>query len=193
MNDKAVQPTLRLMRSGWTSSPSIGVSPPVGDVDLLAPAEPTDIHRLWATEGPGLRRLAYLLTNDASAADDIAADAICALLAQTVAIKRPEAWLRTVVVNNCRGVHRKRATRRKKAHLVSVAETISGPSADHVDLMRALDSLGTGQRQAVVLRYLFDLPVAEVAAICGTSVSTVASRIRRALIQLKGDLHESSN
>ena len=147
-----------------------------------------DVERVWAAEGPGLRRLAFLLTGDVGIADDVVADAVGALLSQTGPIDRPGAWLRTVVVNRCRSVQRRRYAHRSKSHLIDSPTTAEGPSADHVELVRALRTLPADQREAVVLRFLFDLPVADVASICGTNVPAMASRIRRGLINLKGEL-----
>ena len=121
-------------------------------------------------------------------ADDVVADAVCALLSQTGPIDRPGAWLRTVVVNRCRSVQRRRYAHRSKSHLIASPTTAEGPSADHVELVRALRTLPADQREAVVLRFLFDLPVADVASICGTNGPAMASRIRRGLINLKGEL-----
>lgn len=65
-----------------------------------------------------------------------------------------------------------------------------GVSADHVALIAALRRLPYGQRAAVALHYLADLPVAEVAETLQVSVGTVKSRLSRgraALAALLGD------
>jgi RNA polymerase sigma-70 factor (ECF subfamily) len=58
------------------------------------------------------------------------------------------------------------------------------------DLVRALRHLSGNQRKAVVLHHLLDLPVAEVAAILGTSRSAVTVHLhrgRRRLREILGD------
>ena len=55
----------------------------------------------------------------------------------------------------------------------------------------ALLRLPVAQRQAVVLYYLADLPVEEIARDCGVSVSTVRTRLAAARQRLERELAES--
>jgi RNA polymerase sigma factor (sigma-70 family) len=52
-----------------------------------------------------------------------------------------------------------------------------------------LADLAPRQRAAVVLRYLEDLPVAEVAALLGVTEGTVKSQTARAIQSMRGALH----
>jgi RNA polymerase sigma-70 factor (sigma-E family) len=59
------------------------------------------------------------------------------------------------------------------------------PTAERADLVDALRALPRRQREVVVLRYLADLPQAEVAAALGCSAGTVKSHAHRGLAQLR--------
>jgi RNA polymerase sigma factor (sigma-70 family) len=73
-----------------------------------------------------------------------------------------------------------------------------GPHADDpaasvavaVSVRAALDTLSRRQRAAVVLRYLDDLRLAEVAEAMGCSVGTVKATLHTALRKLRVDLEE---
>ncbi|XVU29877.1 RNA polymerase sigma factor [Actinoplanes sp. CA-054009] len=71
-------------------------------------------------------------------------------------------------------------------------------AADHPDptsgvaVRRALAQLGPRQRAAVVLRYLEDLPVAEVAALLGVTEGTVKSQTARALQSMRAVLPDAA-
>jgi len=54
------------------------------------------------------------------------------------------------------------------------------PPGEHLDLHAAIRGLGEEHRTVVVLHYLADLPVDEVAAVLGVPVGTVKSRLARA-------------
>jgi RNA polymerase sigma-70 factor (ECF subfamily) len=51
---------------------------------------------------------------------------------------------------------------------------------EHVAIVNALEEVDADQREAVVLHYLADLPVADIAAQLGIPEGTVKSRLSRA-------------
>lgn len=93
----------------------------------------------------------------------------------------PEAWLRTVVTNLARRRFRRRMTLdrillRQQAEPPPQAK----PPDENLDLHEAIRTLGQDQRTVVVLHYLADLPVEEIASVLGVPVGTVKSRLARA-------------
>jgi RNA polymerase sigma-70 factor (ECF subfamily) len=65
---------------------------------------------------------------------------------------------------------------------------VSGPDPDHVALVRALSTLPPHHRRAVVLHYMADLSVAEIARQEGVAEGTVKSWLSRGRTALAGQL-----
>lgn len=96
----------------------------------------------------------------------------------------PEAWVRTVAWRAAANFlrHLRIVTRR---HLSRPAQdSTDGPDEDALDLVAALKKLDPGQRQVLVLYYLLDLPVEEVAREMGASVSAIKARLVRGRMAL---------
>jgi RNA polymerase sigma-70 factor (ECF subfamily) len=62
-----------------------------------------------------------------------------------------------------------------------------------IDLVRALQTLSPMQRRAVVLHHMADLPVAEVAAILGSTRSAVTVHLHRGRRRLRKILEETDD
>ncbi|ONH23546.1 SigE family RNA polymerase sigma factor [Pseudofrankia asymbiotica] len=114
-----------------------------------------------------------------------------------IANRQPEAYVRRALVNAATSRWRGLRARAPEVPLVvdgSWTADASGLSADHADavserasLVRALLSLPPRQRAVIVLRYLEDLPEAEVAAALGCSIGSVRSQASRGLVRLRAD------
>jgi RNA polymerase sigma-70 factor (sigma-E family) len=138
-----------------------------------------------------LARLAYLLTGDPDAADDLAADALLAMWRRwdrVQAAEHPVAYARGVVANLARS--RIRALLRER-HRVALfwaqrGEQVHDPDTPAVlDVREALRRLPFRKRACVVLRHAFDLSEKETAAILGISVGTVKSQTSRGVAELE--------
>jgi RNA polymerase sigma-70 factor (ECF subfamily) len=57
---------------------------------------------------------------------------------------------------------------------------VDGPNGDVLDLTRALAKLSPAYRQVVILHYLADQSVREIAAFVGVAEGTVKARLHRA-------------
>lgn len=135
---------------------------------------------------------AYALTNDLGEAEEIAQEAFVIAYGrhQRVAgADNPEAWIRTVAVNLAKRRARRRAMLDRILHRERPTDAEPEPAAgEHLDLHRAIRTLGADQRAVVVLHYLADLPVEEVASLLGIPLGTVKSRLSRARTALAGAL-----
>jgi RNA polymerase sigma-70 factor (sigma-E family) len=144
-----------------------------------------------------LARLAYLITGDATAADDIAADSLVEIWrhwARVESADNPLAYARGVLANLARNwIRRQRRERRGLLSLRLFSEDARTPDVPAVmDVRSALRRLPLRRRECVVLRYAFDVPEREVAAILGISVGTVKSQTSRGAEQLAAYLRETS-
>lgn len=140
------------------------------------------------SRSPRLVRTAYLLTGDPHLAQDL----VQAALARTwphwdrISADRPEAYVRTVMVRLQRSWWR-RAWRGEVPSAV-LPERAAHPGdavEDRLEMARALAVLPPGQRQIVVLRYVDDLSVEQVASIVGVAPGTVKSQSAKGLARLR--------
>lgn len=142
-----------------------------------------------------LRRLAFVLLGDASAADEVAQDAFVRLYAswrRLDELDHPPTYLRKIVLNLCRTRGRRAALQRRSHQLLQREEATREPDvALRLDVWQALEKLPHRQRACVVLRYLEDLSEADVAQILDCSVGTVKSQLHRARAKLEAALASS--
>ena len=104
------------------------------------------------------------------------------------AMDRPVAWVYVVALN----VERKR-WRRAGELLVEPSEVAVDPTeqaARDFDLRAAVQRLPERQRTAIALRYLADLPVADVARAMGCADGTVKATVHQALRSLRISLED---
>lgn len=136
---------------------------------------------------PGAVRLAWLLTHDHSAAEDVVQDAFMRLRPRLATIEDRNAYLRTVVVNGCRD--RGRAAGRAAVGLRRIGAGAELSSTDQPsELLDAVARLPYKQRVVLVLRYWADLPEGEIAEIVGVRPATIRSINARALARLSKEL-----
>ena len=132
---------------------------------------------LFELEHDGLARLACLLTGSTLVAEDVVQDAFVQLQLRWEGVERPGAYLRTAVVNGCRGYHRRlRRERESYADLVSTATMPETPI-----VLDVLGRLPYRQRAALVLRFYEDWPDDQIATLLGCRPATVRSLVHRGL------------
>jgi RNA polymerase sigma-70 factor (sigma-E family) len=160
----------------------------------LTAGETADFDDWVAARGPGLLRLAYVLTGNRADAEDAVQDALARALPRWEHIRSvgdPDAYVRRMVVN----AHtswwrrfRKRETPVAEAFTPGVAPDPGSDERDRV--WRACLSLPEAQRVAVVLRYYEQLEYAEIAALTGVAEGSVRARVSRGLAALRAALRE---
>jgi RNA polymerase sigma-70 factor (sigma-E family) len=146
-----------------------------------------------AARSAELFRLAYVLTADRHAAEDLLQSALTKAAARWGRIdSTPEGYVRQIMYREQVSWWRRRA-RRPVTIVASVPEP--PPLGDpmimveaRLALRDALLTLPPGKRAMLVLRYLEDLPEAQVADILGCSVGTVRSQTHKAIAQLRSVL-----
>lgn len=163
----------------------------VGQAMTTADRAITDFDGFFAVEFPAIARAAWFVVLDAEIAKEIAQEAFCRALQRwerISAYERPGAWVRTVAI---RLAIRTRDKRRRETALTDlsrddtgdpagVAADLEGPGPDNADLATALRTLPRQQRAAVVLRYLCDLDIDELAAAIGCKPTTARVHLHRA-------------
>jgi len=89
-------------------------------------------------------------------------------------------------------IQRLHRVRKRQRTLAPAIGEVPGIDAQRVDLQRALLALSPKQRDVVVLRYLVDLPEADVAKAMRCSVGTVKTHASRGLAALRRSLEVAS-
>jgi RNA polymerase sigma-70 factor, ECF subfamily len=135
-------------------------------------------------EYPRLVPMLHALTGDRHRAEDLAQEAL--LRAQRdwrriAAYDRPGAWVRRVALNAASNAGRRRGRERRALARIGTADEYAAevPAGDE-ELWRAVRELPEHQRWAVVLHYVEDRPVAEVAFVLECSEGAVKTHLSRA-------------
>ena len=150
-----------------------------------------EFHDFFERHHAELARLARLLTGEADAADDLAADAMVALWHRWGKVRstdHPLAYARGTVANLARARIRGAVRERRRVLLFWARhpERTEGPDvAAVVDVRAALAGLPFRKRSCVVLRHAFDLSEKETAEALGISVGTVKSQTSKGMAELQ--------
>lgn len=139
-----------------------------------------EFEEFYRSERDALARLCYLATLDIDAAADAAQEAMLRAWQRwdTLADTNPAAWVRTVALNLCRSRWRRIQRELRLAPRLFVRPDEQHPVGD-VDLVRTLRGLSARQRQAIVLHYVADLPVDDIATVMGISAGAVKQHLSR--------------
>jgi RNA polymerase sigma-70 factor, ECF subfamily len=141
------------------------------------------------------------IVGERAQAEDIAQEAFSRALIRWQRLARydvPEAWVRRVALRLT--IDAARRTRRARLLPSLLAAGLRGAASDRHNpddpleataLSVALMQLPLPQRQVLVLYYLADLPMEDIARDCGISVSTVRNRLGAARHRLHRELLES--
>jgi RNA polymerase sigma-70 factor (sigma-E family) len=147
-----------------------------------------------------LVRLATMLTGDRATAEDVVQDAFEKVHAAGNRLAGRGgvgvSYLRTAVINGCRGVHRRRkVARRHEAEAPGGAGQVSAEqevicTERNREVAAALARLPRRRREVLVLRYYLELSEAEIAQTLNISTGTVKSSAARGLATLAKTLKE---
>jgi RNA polymerase sigma-70 factor (sigma-E family) len=146
-------------------------------------------------ELPRLRRFARTLTSDPHRADDLVQGALERMFVawpRVHDVANPGAYLRTVLVRLAVSESRRPWRRERSTEVLPErSHDSSGGSVLRLDLTQALAGLTIKQRAIVVMRYVEDRPVAEVAEVLGIAAGTVKRQSADAVAKLRRTLGEN--
>lgn len=164
----------------------------VGEIEELPSDQPAGIDALFVHEYAGLARLAFLLTDDRSTAEELAMEAFARALAgwrRIGSMDRPDLYLRRIVVNLCSSnIKRRGIERRANARAVARHLEVQAAAAPEPSILRAVSELPVRQRACVVLRYYEDRSEAEIGDVLRCSIGTVKSQLAKAREKLAREL-----
>lgn len=177
------------------------------------PVEHDDFAEFYEGSYRRVVALVAAIVGERHQAEDIAQEAFARALVRWPRVARydlPEAWVRRVALRLT--IDAGRRTRRAASLTVRLAAGLAGHGGGQRDmrgphdprdprdprdpleatlLSVALMRLPLAQRQVIVLHYLADLPVEEIARDCGISPGTVRNRLAAARGRLERELKES--
>jgi RNA polymerase sigma-70 factor (ECF subfamily) len=138
---------------------------------------------LFRAAYPRIRRTVTSIVGNPQSAEDVTQEAFLKLLQhwrKVKSLEQPDAWVRRVAIRMAVRHARREASRGSVETDASPPPT---PEPD-VDLHRAIANLSPMQRAAVVMYYLDDQPVTEIARVLVVSESTVKQHLYRARSRL---------
>ena len=136
----------------------------------------------YVREYPAVVGLAYALSGSRSGAEDLAQEAFLAAHRgwdRIGGFDEPGVWVRRVVANLSVSTIRRRVVETKALARIALGQTPALPelSAEGIEFWRAVRSLPKRQAQVIALRYLEDMPIAEVARVLGMAEGTVRKQL----------------
>jgi RNA polymerase sigma-70 factor (ECF subfamily) len=142
----------------------------------------SDLEALFRMHWPRAFRAAYIVTQDAAAAEDIAQESFLAAIRALDRFDRRRPfgpWLHRIVVN--RAIDWTRA--RKLRAEVELLDTVPAPDVPDAggETIAALARLSPEHRAVVVMRHLLEFTPGEIAEALDLPRGTVNSRLRRGL------------
>ncbi|WP_144121719.1 SigE family RNA polymerase sigma factor [Catellatospora sichuanensis] len=149
--------------------------------------ENRDFAEFYAAAFPNLTGALFMHTGDLGEAQDVVQEAMIQALRRWAVVstyEEPAAWVRRVAWNLATSRWRRLRRGLELAARGWANDAVAGPDPDRVAIVRALAELPPNQRQAVILHYLEDLPVAETAELMGVAEGTVKSWLHRGRARL---------
>jgi len=132
---------------------------------------------LYEREFEPVLRAVFALAGDRALAEDATQEAFARALARWRRIgthPAPAGWVTTTALNVAR------RQLRRKPESSSTRQDRAQDEDERLSLHDAIRALSPRQQEAVVLHYLVDLPVAEVATVMGVDEGTVKTHLSRA-------------
>jgi RNA polymerase sigma-70 factor, ECF subfamily len=147
-----------------------------------------EVERAYREHGERLWRALVAYTGDPEIASEARAEAFAQALARGSALRSPASWAWTAAFRIAAGELKRRG---KTSRLGQEATYEMHEPADH--LIKAIASLPSRQRMAIVLHDYADRPTDEVAQTLGVSRAMVHVHLSRARARLRAILEEAAD
>lgn len=164
------------------------------EVDTGQPPE-LDFDGFYAAHFQSLTIQLYAYTGDLTDAQDVVQEAFLRALARwsrLTTLDDPRAWVRRVAWNLATSQWRRARTAARFLHKHR-PEDAPAPGPDRVALAEALATLPAQQRRVVILHYLADLPVRDIAQQIGAPEGSVKAWLSRGRTALAARLSEKED
>ena len=163
-------------------------------IEAASSGSPDAVTELYERYWPLAWQWAYLVSGSRTRADDLAQDAIMRAFHALDKFdpQRPFGpWLKRILVN--KAIDDARRDRRVRVGDEWLDELTAAPSDTDAsdEVFAAVRGLSPQRREIIVLHYWLDLAVDEIAALLGLPFGTVASRLSRALRDLRVALEDA--
>lgn len=141
-----------------------------------------------------LYKTAYLHVKNQHDASDVYQDTVYKAFISIHKLKKPvyfKTWITKILINNINDKFRKSSKvilMHDNEHLANYHDALDTVSS--IDLYNAIDNLSGKHKTAIILRYMQDMPIKDIAKVMSCFENTVKSYIHRALKALKIDLKE---
>ena len=135
-------------------------------------------------------RLAYSYVRSREDALDAVQNAVCRALEHCGSLRNEDAlktWFYRILVNECLMYLRKN---RKLLPIQSLEQELAAPEQGNQDLHEAISQLPPHLRTIILLRFFEDMKLEEIARITRTNLSTVKSRLYKALKLLRLEMED---
>jgi len=144
--------------------------------------QPVTFDEFYASELPRLRALARGLCAP-DQAEDVAQEAMLVAYRRwhdVARLERPDLWVRRTCANLAISQFRRRLAELKAAVRLGSRRPLPQMAPLSEEFWHAVRALPRRQAQAAALRFVYDMPVAEIANVLGCSVGTVKQHLSRA-------------
>ncbi|MDQ1712480.1 MAG: hypothetical protein QOE45_1930 [Frankiaceae bacterium] len=145
--------------------------------------------RFYVTEYPSVAGYCLALTGDPALADELAQEALTEVYVRWTRLRTPRGYAFRVAVNLARDHWRRRD--RELATWADLAAYAAPAGAADGSVWDAVRRLPEPLREAVLLHYLYDLPVADVATAIRRPAGTVKRRLHEGRALLARALEET--
>ena len=158
-----------------------------------------DFDSFYSASYDRVRRAMTLAFRDPALAEEITQEAFFQTLKRwpkVSALDHPEGWTMVVALNKGRDLHRRRARHdAKQALLFHRPDAQSGERhvEDRMMVSTLLEGIPDRQRQALLLRYITQLTIPEIAVVMGCAEGTVKATLHAALANASLQSKEATN